>query len=124
MNTQKRNRRRKATPVPTVTSTVPVRERQEGEPFLVGYVRVSTSDQDNQRQIDELVKAGVDPRDIYPDKASGKNMQRPGWELLRKQVQPGDVVVVHELDRLGRDTLELIRTVRDLRDQRVHLKVL
>jgi DNA invertase Pin-like site-specific DNA recombinase len=124
MNTQKRKRRRKATPIPTVASEIIPRERQEDEPFLVGYVRVSTSDQDSQRQVDELVRVGVDPRDIFHDKASGKNMNRPGWELLWKKLEPGDVLVVHELDRLGRDTLELIRTVRDLREKGVHLKVL
>lgn len=84
--------------------------------MMVGYARVSMSDQNNQRQIDELVKHGVNPLDIYSDKASGRDMKRPGWELLWKQIEPGDVLVVHSLDRLGRNLEEVIKVERELRE--------
>jgi DNA invertase Pin-like site-specific DNA recombinase len=93
-------------------------------PHMVGYARVSMSDQKNQRQVDELVGYGVAADDIFSDTASGKNMKRPGWTDCWRNLQKGDLLVVVSLDRIGRDLLEVIRTVRDLRDKQVNLKVL
>lgn len=92
--------------------------------MLVGYVRVSTSDQSIQRQVDELVKYGVNILDIYADTASGKNLDRPGWALCWKQLEAGDVLVVHSLDRLGRNLLEVIELEQKIRDRGCTLKVL
>lgn len=92
--------------------------------ILVGYVRVSTREQNEQRQIDELLRYGVDERDIWIDKASGKDMKRPAWQGLWKDVQPGDTVVVLALDRLGRNLVELVTTVDGLKSKGVGLKVL
>jgi DNA invertase Pin-like site-specific DNA recombinase len=92
--------------------------------MLVGYVRVSTSDQSIQRQVDELVKYGVALVDIYADTASGKNLDRPGWELCWKQLEPGDVLVVHSLDRLGRNLLEVIQLEKQIQAKGCTLKVL
>lgn len=90
---------------------------------LIGYVRVSTSDQNNERQIDELLKFGVDRRDIFEDKASGKNMARPGWKDCWRDIRKGDILVVHSIDRLGRDLIEVVQTVRDLHERGADLKV-
>lgn len=91
---------------------------------MVGYARVSMSDQNNQRQIDELVRFGVAAVDVFTDVASGKNMDRPGWEACWKDLREGDLLVIHSLDRLGRDLLEVVKTIRALHDKGANLKVL
>ena len=93
-------------------------------PFLVGYARVSTDDQDCQRQIDALVEYGVARADIFTDKASGANMDRPGWQALWKDIREGDTVVILSLDRLGRDVLQILQTVEAMKERGVKLKVL
>src|SRR4051812_5320589 len=87
-------------PVPILSSTVPDRIREAGDPHMVGYARVSVYDQNNQRQVDELVRFGVGAVDIYSDVASGKNMARPGWIACWRNLQKGDILVVQALDRL------------------------
>ena len=100
------------------------------KPHLIGYARVSMDDQTNRRQIDALRSYGVEPDDIYEDKASGKDMNRPGWEACWKDLRgpsgdfPGDTLVVHAIDRLGRDTLETLRVVKELHEKGCTLKVL
>ena len=92
---------------------------------MFGYARVSTTDQSLQRQVDEMVKFGVAAVDIFSDKKSGKTFaDRTGWHDLVKQLEPGDMVVVHSLDRLGRSLEEVIRIERELREMDVTLKVL
>lgn len=82
------------------------------------------SDQNNQRQIDELVRHGVAPEDIYTDQASGRNMKRPGWQAAWKDLRDGDLLVVHAIDRLGRDLVEVVRTVNELHAKGADLKVI
>lgn len=98
---------------------------------MIGYARVSMSDQNNQRQIDELVKFGVAVEDIYTDQASGKDMKRPGWEACWKDLRgpqeegaQGDLLVIHAIDRLGRDLLQVCQTLKALHDKGCALKVL
>ena len=72
--------------------------------MLVGYMRVS-SDTDRPTtdlQRDALLEAGVDPRQLFADKASGARDDRPGLQQALAYVQPGDCLVVGKLDRLGR----------------------
>jgi DNA invertase Pin-like site-specific DNA recombinase len=94
------------------------------KPFLVGYTRVSTADQDAQRQKDELIRYGVHPDDIWTDKASGRDMKRPGWQGLWKDIRAGDVVVVLSMDRLGRDVMQILQTVEAMKARGVGLKLL
>lgn len=91
---------------------------------LIGYARVSTNDQNNQSQIDQLLHFGVEPAAIFQDKASGKNMERPGWKNCWKELRDGDVLVVTAIDRLGRDLVEVVQTVKALHDKGSDLKVL
>ncbi len=91
---------------------------------MIGYARVSMSDQDNRRQIDDLVRAGVDRRDIYEDKASGRDMKRPGWQAAWKNLRVGGLLVVCAIDRLGRDLIEVVRTVKELHERGCDIKVL
>jgi DNA invertase Pin-like site-specific DNA recombinase len=91
---------------------------------VFGYARVSTDDQNNQRQIDEMIAFGVDKQDIWTDTALDKNVPRPGWELCGKNIHCGDLLVIHSIDRLGRDLVEVVQTVKALHEKGVNLKVL
>jgi Enterobacteriaceae phage serine recombinase len=124
MPDQPRKYRKRTKPLLTFTSTVPWNPRGKDDPMMVGYVRVSMSHQNTQRQVDDLVKAGVAPVDIFGDTASGKDMERPGWKACLRDLQPGDVLVIHSLDRLSRSTVDTILTLRDLAEKGVRLKVL
>jgi DNA invertase Pin-like site-specific DNA recombinase len=90
----------------------------------IGYARVSTEDQDLTLQRDALIRAGVDPLDIYEDKATGKHMNRPGWQALMKDAREGDTVIIWKLDRMGRNLVELVRTADDMRKRGVELRSL
>lgn len=69
-----------------------------------GYARVSSTEQNLDRQIEALVHYGVDERDIITDKQSGKDFQRAGYIMLKQQIlRSGDTLVIKEMDRLGRD---------------------
>ncbi len=69
-----------------------------------GYARVSSTEQNLDRQIEALTEYGVDERDIITDKQSGKDFQRSGYLALKQQMlREGDTLVIKEMDRLGRD---------------------
>lgn len=74
-----------------------------------GYQRVSTIDQNTERQLD-----GVAVDRMYTDKASGKDANRPELERLLDNVRDGDIIVVHSMDRLARNLEDLRRVVREL----------
>lgn len=80
---------------------------------LFGYARVSTSQQSLDIQIKALKEAGVKTSRIFTDKISGKHINREGLQLLRIKVEEGDVVLVKKLDRLGRDTSDMIQLIKD-----------
>lgn len=67
----------------------------------IGYVRVSTKEQNEARQIQSMQEAGVDK--IYMDKQSGKDFDRPEYQKMLSELKEGDIVVLHSLDRLGRN---------------------
>lgn len=77
-----------------------VSESQKGRVY--GYVRVSTKEQNLARQIEALTSWGVDVKNIYQDKASGKDFERPEYIKLSKKLKHGDVLVIKSIDRLGR----------------------
>lgn len=85
--------------------------------MLVGYMRVSSSDerQSVDLQRDALVGAGIDERHLHQDKASGARDDRPGLKACLEDLRPGDVLVVWKLDRLGRSLSHLIRIVEELK---------
>ncbi|WP_020062206.1 recombinase family protein [Bacillus sp. 123MFChir2] len=77
-----------------------------------GYVRVSSKDQNEERQIQNMKDLGIEDRDIFIDKESGKNMERENYQMLKRLVRTGDTIVFDSLTRLGRnmnDTLEEFR---------------
>ncbi len=85
------------------------------EPRMIGYVRVSTFDQDLSLQIDALTRAGIPKPHIFMDKLSGAKTERPGLAKCLDTLQSGDILVVWRLDRLGRSMRHLITLVEDLR---------
>lgn len=94
--------------------------------MLVGYMRVST-DLDRQStdlQRDALLAAGVDTRQLFEDRASGAKDDRPGLARVLAFVQPGDVLVVWKLDRLGRSLSHLLIIVNALRERQVAFRSL
>lgn len=68
-----------------------------------GYIRVSTKDQNIERQLAKMVELGIEERDIFIDKMSGKNFDRPAYQALKIQLRKGDLIYVDALDRLGRN---------------------
>jgi DNA invertase Pin-like site-specific DNA recombinase len=94
--------------------------------MLVGYMRVS-SDGDRQTtdlQRDALLAAGVDPRQLFEDKASGARQDRPGLKAALDYARAGDCRVVWKLDRLGRSLPHLIQIVMLLREKGVAFRSL
>ena len=94
--------------------------------MLIGYMRVSKSDgsQTVDLQCDALIAAGVDPAQIYEDRASGRLDARPGLEAALKALRIGDTLSVWKLDRLGRNLRHLVNTVHELATRGVGFKVL
>ena len=77
-----------------------------------GYARVSSKEQNLNRQIDALTEFGLSPRRIYSDKASGKDFNRPQYRRLLRRIEHGDTIVIKSIDRLGRDYEEIIQEWR------------
>jgi DNA invertase Pin-like site-specific DNA recombinase len=86
---------------------------------LVGYARVSTTEQDLTLQLDALKRHGCTPKTIFVDTASGARALRPGLEACLATLQTGDVLVVWRLDRLGRSMGHLVTLVAQLRERGV-----
>ncbi|MFG6502507.1 recombinase family protein [Microbacterium sp. P05] len=89
-----------------------------------GYARVSTTSQTNDRQLDALTGAGIDPADIFTDKISGARQSRPGLDDLLSRVRAGDSITVGSMDRLGRSALHVLGTLADLEERGILVKSL
>ena len=74
---------------------------------LYGYVRVSTKDQCEERQLIAMQEFGVPEKNIFLDKLSGKDFERPQYKRLLRKLRPGEVLVVKSIDRLGRNYGEI-----------------
>ena len=73
-----------------------------------GYVRVSSRDQNEERQIIAMHEFGVDDKQIYMDKQSGKDFERPQYRKLMRKIKTGDTLVIKSIDRLGRNYDEIL----------------
>ncbi|XPF94270.1 recombinase family protein [Colwellia sp. RE-S-Sl-9] len=92
----------------------------------LGYARVSTNIQDLGIQKERLIAEGVkDSSDfLFTDKASGKSDERLGLQLMLTKAREGDVIVVTKLDRLGRNTADMISIIDDLHKRKIAVKFL
>ncbi len=77
-----------------------------------GYARVSTSNQSLELQTKKLEEAGVRKDRIFSDKASGVKSERAGLDTLKQKVERGDCILVTKLDRLGRDTVDMVSLIK------------
>ena len=90
-----------------------------------GYVRVSTRDQNEDRQIISLLNIGVKKQNIYMDKLSGKDFERPKYKKLLKKIKKDDLLFIKSIDRLGRNYEEILEQWRYLtKDKGIDIVVL
>lgn len=88
----------------------------------IGYMRVSTDEQENALQEDALKNAGCEK--IYADKLSGKTTSRPGFDKMLAEATEGDHIIVWKLDRFGRSIVHVINTVNGLGDRGINFSSL
>ena len=91
---------------------------------LFGYARVSTSRQALDSQVRVLQEAGVKPQRIFTDQVRGRSLERPGLNTLQLKVKKGDVILVRKLDRLGRNTADMIRLIQEFDQNDVAVRFL
>lgn len=95
-----------------------------GHFMRIGYAQVSTQDQNCELQHDALTQAGVDEHHIFIDTVLGSTLDRPQLKKALEYLKAGDVLVVWELDKLGRSRHELIRLMQDLLDKGIDFRSL
>lgn len=88
------------------------------------YIRCSSKDQSEARQLDAIKNLKIDERDIYVDKASGKDFDRPEWQALKRTLREGDILYIKSLDRLGRNKEGIMETWRWLISNKIEVVVL
>ena len=89
------------------------------------YARVSTREQNLDRQLEAFRALGADEREIITDKESGKNLDRPGYQVLKSaMLRPGDTLIVKSLDRLSRSKSDIHNELQWFKDNSIRLKVI
>ena len=89
------------------------------------YARVSSKEQNLDRQLDAFLSLGAHERDIITDKESGKDLNRPGYQALKQAIlRPGDTLVIKSLDRLSRNKTDIKAELQFFRDNGIRLKVI
>lgn len=92
---------------------------------IYGYVRVSSADQNEDRQLIEMQRVGVPENNIFIDKQSGKNFDRPNYKKLVRRLKEGDLLYILSIDRLGRNYEEIQNQWRILtKDKRIDIVVI
>ena len=92
---------------------------------VYGYARVSTREQNEDRQLEALKVYGVPEQNIIIDKASGKDTEREGYQYLKRQIlRPGDTLVIKELDRLSRNKTDIKRELEEFKEMGIRVKIL
>ena len=79
---------------------------------LYGYVRISSKDQNPDRQLDALIERGVETKSIFVDYESGKDFNRPQYKRLIKKLRKDDCLIIKSIDRLGRNYGEILEQWR------------
>ena len=89
------------------------------------YARVSTKEQNLDRQLDIFRSLGAEERDIIVDKESGKSLDRPGYQALKSTIlREGDTLIVKSLDRLSRNKLDIRNELQHFRDAGIRVKII
>ena len=83
-----------------------------------GYVRVSTREQNEERQMIAMQRFGLTEKQIVVEKQSGKDFERPKYQRLLKKIKPGDTLVIKSIDRLGRNYEEILEQWRLITKQK------
>ena len=92
---------------------------------IYGYARVSTREQNEDRQLEALIKFGVPEQNIIIDKCSGKDTECEGYQYLKRQIlRNGDTLVIKELDRLSRNKSDIKRELEQFKDMGIRVKIL
>ena len=90
-----------------------------------GYCRVSSQEQNEDRQLESMLNLGINERDIFIDKCSGKNFDRPQYNALKLQLREGDILVIKSIDRLGRNYKQICEEWRNItKDIKANIKVI
>ena len=90
-----------------------------------GYIRVSDADQNEARQLKAMLEAGVDERYTLVDKQSGKDFNRPQYQILKNALREGDLLIIKSIDRLGRNYKEIMKEWQAItQDIKADIKVL
>lgn len=88
------------------------------------YIRVSTKEQNIDRQLESIKNLDIDKRDIYIDKQSGKNFDRPEYQALKRSIREGDTLFIKSLDRFGRNKQEILKEWQWLIDNQINVVVI
>ncbi|MFZ3576770.1 recombinase family protein [Virgibacillus sp. DJP39] len=86
------------------------------------YIRVSSKDQNEARQVDTMQRLGVNERDVYVDKVSGKNTNRPQYQALKTQARKGDTVIFDSITRMSRNMNDIKAEFKYFVDKGVSLQ--
>lgn len=90
--------------------------------MLIGYARVSKQEQNLDRQIDSLVKYGVDPRNIYQEKITGTKRNREQLDKMLNELRCGDTVIITDLTRVSRSTKDLLSIIDKIKEKGAAIK--
>jgi DNA invertase Pin-like site-specific DNA recombinase len=90
----------------------------------IGYARVSTTKQSLARQLDALAAHGIPADRVFVDKKTGATTDRDGLKAMLAYARPGDVIVVHTLDRIGRNVRDVLNLIHDLAERTVAIRSL
>ena len=89
------------------------------------YARVSSKEQNLDRQLEAFKNLGADDRDIITDKESGKSLDRPGYQALKTTIlREGDTLIVKSLDRLSRNKLDIRNELQYFKDSGIRVKII
>lgn len=92
---------------------------------VYGYARVSSKEQNTDRQVQALIEYGVDEHNIIVDKKSGRDMKREGYALLKNfMLRSGDTLVIKELDRLSRNKADIKKELEYFKEHHIRVKIL
>ena len=92
---------------------------------IYGYVRVSSKDQNPDRQEQSLIELGIKRKNIFVDKMSGKDFNRPAYKKMIRKIKEGDEIVIKSIDRLGRNYDEILKEWRIItKEKKVDIQVI